>query len=56
MCRAITCKTCGKQTWTGCGQHVDQVMAGIPESARCPGHPEPERTGGWLSSLFGRRA
>jgi hypothetical protein len=24
MCRAATCKKCGKTTWAGCGQHVDQ--------------------------------
>ena len=30
MCRAVRCKTCGKTTWAGCGQHVSQVMAGVP--------------------------
>ena len=25
MCRAVRCKTCGKTTWAGCGQHVNQV-------------------------------
>lgn len=39
MCRRATCKTCGRTTWAGCGQHVDQVMAGVPNDARCPGHP-----------------
>lgn len=23
MCRPVTCKTCGKTTWAGCGQHSD---------------------------------
>jgi hypothetical protein len=58
MCRAITCTTCGKTTWTGCGQHVDQVMAGVPGAQRCPGHPRAERSersGGWLGRLSGRR-
>lgn len=57
MCRAARCKTCGKATWSGCGQHVDQVLAGIPIADRCPGdHPKPERTGGgFLGKLFGRR-
>ena len=53
MCRAVTCKQCGKTTWAGCGQHVDQVMRGVPAGNRCPGHPRPER-GGWLGKLFGR--
>ena len=54
MCRAVTCKTCGKTTWAGCGQHVGQVMAGVPTGNRCPGHPKAER-GGWLDKLLGRR-
>jgi len=35
----MTCKTCGLASWTGCGQHVEQVLAGVPEAQRCPGHP-----------------
>lgn len=38
MCSPATCPTCGKVTWTGCGQHVDEVFANVPESRRCPGH------------------
>jgi hypothetical protein len=51
MCRAVTCGTCGKTTWSGCGQHVDQVMAAVPSAQRCPGHPEDSRAGsaGFLS-------
>lgn len=45
MCRATTCNTCGKTTWAGCGQHVDQVKAGVPASQWCPGHPATERKG-----------
>ena len=53
MCRAVTCKQCGRTNWAGCGQHVDQVMRGVPTGSRCPGHPRPE-AGGWLGRLFGR--
>ena len=53
MCRAVTCKQCGRTTWAGCGQHVDQVMRGVPAGNRCPGHPRPEG-GSWLGKLFGR--
>jgi hypothetical protein len=35
MCRAVTCSTCGKTTWAGCGAHVEQVMAGVPAAQRC---------------------
>jgi hypothetical protein len=45
MCRAVKCRRCGKTTWAGCGQHVQQVLKGIPASQRCAGHPKdgPER-------------
>ncbi|SDP62631.1 hypothetical protein SAMN04489867_3196 [Pedococcus dokdonensis] len=58
MCRPATCKVCGKTTWAGCGQHVDQVMASVPRSDRCPGHSAQEQAaaggGSFLSRLFGR--
>ncbi|NYJ15824.1 hypothetical protein HNR11_000358 [Nesterenkonia sandarakina] len=53
MCRAVTCKTCGKTTWAGCGQHVDQVMRGVSAAQRCPGH-EPAPSSGFFSRIFGR--
>ena len=43
MCRAVTCRTCGKTTWAGCGLHVDSVMSRVPSDERCEGH---ERRGG----------
>ena len=56
MCRAVTCKKCGKTTWAGCGQHVNQVLAGVPASRRCTGHAsDPAASGGWLGKLIGRR-
>lgn len=54
MCRAVTCKTCGKQTWAGCGQHVEEVMRGVPRADRCPGHPREVREGGLWRRLLGR--
>ena len=35
MCSPIRCSSCGKVSWTGCGQHKDQVLAGFPQSQRC---------------------
>lgn len=55
MCSAVTCRTCGKTTWSGCGQHVDEVMRTVPAAQRCPGHPEAERTG-FFGRIFGARA
>lgn len=57
MCRPATCKTCGKTTWAGCGQHVDQVMADVPAARRCTGHADLETAssgGSFFSRLFGR--
>ncbi|WP_175400088.1 hypothetical protein [Tsukamurella pseudospumae] len=39
MCSAITCRVCGKTTWTGCGSHVDAVRATVAPEDWCPGHP-----------------
>jgi len=56
MCRAVACKTCGKTTWAGCGQHVDQVMRGVPSAQRCPGHAAETsaKSGGFFSRIFGQ--
>jgi hypothetical protein len=35
MCARITCPTCGKPTWSGCGRHIEEALAGVPESDRC---------------------
>lgn len=54
MCQPTTCRQCGKTTWTGCGQHVDQVMRGVKPADRCPGHEQPAPGAGFFSRLFGR--
>jgi hypothetical protein len=35
MCSTAICDRCKKITWTGCGQHVDQALAGVPPENRC---------------------
>jgi len=35
MCARITCDRCGKPSWAGCGQHVEEALAGVPEADRC---------------------
>jgi len=37
MCQKVECKSCGKATWKGCGQHIDAALTGVSEEARCPG-------------------
>ena len=54
MCRAVTCKTCGKTTWAGCGQHVASVKATVPNGQWCGGHAKEPATGGFWSRLLGR--
>jgi hypothetical protein len=35
MCSPAVCNRCKKITWTGCGQHVKEVFAGVPPEKRC---------------------
>jgi hypothetical protein len=62
MCRRVSCKQCGKPTFAGCGAHVEQVLADVPQADRCDcstkqgsqkktSAPE-SRT--WLQQLFGK--
>ena len=61
MCRAVRCRTCGKTTWAGCGDHVDEAVAGVAAEDRCPGHERGHdsdtrtpQDSGFLSRVFGR--
>ena len=64
MCRAVSCPKCGKTTWAGCGQHVDQVLASVPVNRRCTCNPTttasaaaastPKASGGIFGRLLGR--
>ena len=46
MCRAVRCRICGMVTWVGCGDHVDEALAGVPVADRCPGHDPSDKLGG----------
>jgi len=35
MCRRVTCTTCGKPGWAGCGAHVDAVLGDVAPKDRC---------------------
>ncbi|MGJ8722478.1 MAG: hypothetical protein ACSHW9_11600 [Salinibacterium amurskyense] len=61
MCRPVTCSTCGKTTWAGCGQHIQTVKRSVPASNWCNGkHSQSEidaaksSQGGFFARLFGR--
>ena len=52
MCHAVSCRECGKTTWAGCGQHINQVMRGVPRADRCAGHKNDYRKPGFFLRLF----
>ena len=35
MCSPAVCPACKQITWSGCGMHVQQVMAQVPVERRC---------------------
>lgn len=35
MCSRVECPTCHKPTWAGCGRHIEQALAGVPQDKRC---------------------
>ncbi len=61
MCRRITCSSCGKPSFAGCGRHVESVLADVPREARCQCHESELKASrqtealGFLSALFGPR-
>ena len=55
MCRQIKCRKCGKPTWAGCGQHIEQALAGVSKANRCQGHQNDPKEPGLFSRLFGKK-
>ncbi|MFV0253182.1 MAG: hypothetical protein ACK5H2_07565 [Beutenbergiaceae bacterium] len=53
MCRAVTCSQCGKMTWAGCGQHVDDLKRSVPASQWCGHQADAAPKGGFFQRLFG---
>lgn len=53
MCHPVTCSTCQKITWRGCGNHVASVKAGIPADNWCDGHADANGDS-WLKRILGR--
>jgi hypothetical protein len=35
MCSPAVCGRCRKVTYSGCGMHVQQVLANVPPDQRC---------------------
>jgi hypothetical protein len=54
MCQRVTCRTCGKATYQGCGKHAGQVLAGVPQSQRCGCPPTQKRPSAGLLTWLRR--
>jgi hypothetical protein len=54
MCRPVLCETCGKITWAGCGDHIDEVRAQVRPEDWCPGHESDEPHVGWVRRIASR--
>jgi|GEM_PF-411046 len=61
MCQRVTCKSCGKPTYTGCGRHIESVLGDVPPAARCRCRandnqraPAAGRLESWVSALLGK--
>lgn len=35
MCSPVRCEKCGKATWVGCGEHIEEALALFSEEQRC---------------------
>jgi len=58
MCSKTTCKQCGKPTWKGCGNHIEQALAGVPKNQRCTCTAESRASSGnrgMFARVFGRK-
>ncbi len=54
MCHRTTCRSCGRPTWSGCGNHIEQALAGVPKAERCSCEDSGSSSrGGFFSRLLG---
>ena len=53
MCSPVICNVCKKYTWSGCGQHIEDALHGIPKEQLCNCEPSGAASGGFFSKLFG---
>jgi hypothetical protein len=54
MCQKAVCRKCQKATYRGCGMHVEQVLAGIPQSQRCTCAEDSAPAGSLWKRILGR--
>lgn len=52
VCTKVQCRKCGKATYLGCGEHVEEALFGTALSERCIcGEKKSDETS-FLSKLF----
>ena len=60
MCRQVACSKCEKASWAGCGQHVNQVLAGVPKNQRCRCTPQEKaqwkKEHSFFHRIFGKKS
>jgi hypothetical protein len=59
MCSKTTCKSCAKPTWKGCGNHIEDALAGVPKDQRCAcdkfaKSAKPLASGGFFARILGK--
>ena len=54
MCKRTVCARCEKPTFAGCGRHVEQVLADVPEAQRCRCREAPAPDAAEVPSFLGR--
>lgn len=61
MCIRVTCQSCQRPTYAGCGMHIEEVLGDVPRDQRCQcreeraGSASPLLPGaGLLERIFGR--
>lgn len=51
MCTKVTCQTCGRPTWRGCGLHIEEALHDVPVEERCDcPRPDGAGQGVWFGS------
>lgn len=59
MCRRVTCSDCGRPTFAGCGQHIEQVLGDVPSAQRCQCRAErtarAPSSSSWFARLVGKK-
>lgn len=54
MCHRITCRTCGRPSYAGCGMHIEQVLGDVPRERRC--HCREDREAARVAAKAAKRA